>query len=97
MKISTDQVREVAKLSNLDIPDSDLETYASQLSEILDYVNQLNAVDTSGVEPTFNVSPVSNVWQDDQVEPSLTQGQSLANAPVKKDGFFITEGVFGDE
>ncbi len=97
MKLTKTEILVVAKLANLPIKESELDLYSDQLSEIISYIHQLNSVDTKGVEPTFNISPVENVWQPDHVEPSLTQDQALANAPAKKDGFFITEGVFGDE
>lgn len=95
MKLSIDQVKKTAKLANLPLENE--EKYAEQLSAILDYIDQLNLVDTSEVTPTFNVIGKVNVWQSDQVETSLSQEQALANASQKFNGSFLTKGVFKDE
>ena len=95
MKLSIDQVKKVAKLANLPLENG--EKYAEQLSAILDYIDQLNSVDTSNIEPTFNTTGQVNVWQEDQVDTSLSQEQALSNAPQKSNGLFLTKGVFSDE
>ncbi len=97
MKLTLDQVKHVAKLANLPLTDDELETYSGQLSEILGYIENLNKVDTEGVEPTFNITPDRNVFREDEVKESLTQEQALSNASNKKDGQFVTKGVFADE
>lgn len=95
MKLSIGQVKKVAKLANLPLENE--EKYTEQLSAILDYIDQLNSVDTTNIEPTFNVTGQVNVWQEDKVEASLTQEQALSNAPQKANGSFLTKGVFSDE
>lgn len=97
MKLTRDQVKKVAKLANLPLSSEEEEKYSEQLSAILDYIDQLNSVDTQGVEALFNVTGLSNVLSEDEVKPSLTSDQALANAPVKKNGFFVTKGVFEGE
>ncbi len=109
MKLDLIQVKKVAKLANLPLSVGDDQTYSQQLSKILDYIDQLNSVDTSTVEPTYNVSGtnissfaynvsgLSNIESEDQVEESLTQDQAIHNAPEQKDGQFVTKGVFEDE
>ncbi len=97
MKLTRDQVKHVAKLANLPISEAEESKYSEQLSKILDYVDKLNEVDTSSVEPTFNVTGLSNVMREDEPAPSLTQDESLANASNKKDGLFVTKGVFEEE
>jgi aspartyl-tRNA(Asn)/glutamyl-tRNA(Gln) amidotransferase subunit C len=97
MKLTTDQVKYVAKLANLPISEKEEKLYAEQLSKILDYVDQLNSVDTSKVEPTFNVTGKSSVWREDEVGESLTQTEALKNAPKAKNGFFVAKGVFESE
>lgn len=94
MKLSRDQVKKVAKLANLPITSEEEEKYCEQLSKILDYIDQLNSVDTDSVEPTFNVTGNSNVWRGDEVSESLSQDDALMNAPKTKDGYFVTKGVF---
>lgn len=94
MKLTTDQVKKVAKLANLPLISEEEELYCEQLSKILDYIDKLNEVKTSSVEPTFNVTGRFNVIAEDKVQPSLSQEEALKNAPNKKDGMFVTKGVF---
>lgn len=97
MKLTNDQVKKVAKLANLPIQEEELEKYSDQLSKILDYIDQLKTVDTESVEPTFNVTGNKTVTRPDEVKDALSQEESLKNASLKKDGFFVTKGVFNDE
>lgn len=94
MKLTKDQVKHVAKLANLPLSPEEEEKYSDQLSKILDYVEQLNQVDTSDVEPTFNVSGQENVMREDKIGACLPQVDVLSNAPKKQNGFFVTKGVF---
>lgn len=88
-------VKKVATLANLPLTPLEEEKYSEQLSKILDYIEQLNQVDTSDVEPTFNVSGQTNVMREDKVgDCTVSQEEALQNAPQKKDGFFVTKGVF---
>ncbi len=97
MSLTKDQVKHVAKLANLPITSEEEDKYAGQLSDILAYIDQLNSVDTSNVEPTFNVSGQSNVMSEDKAGVCLAQDEALANAPQKKEDFFVTKGVFSNE
>jgi len=88
MEISTEQVERVAKLARLDVSEAEKATFARQLSSILTHIDQLTALDTTGVESSAAVLPTENVFRDDTVRPSLSQEQALANAPDQADGFF---------
>lgn len=94
MKLTSEQVKKVAKLANLPLTPKEEEIYSKQLSEVLNYVDQLNKVDTTGAEPIFNVTGKINVFRNDAPKPSLSQGKTLKNATKKKDGLFVTKGVF---
>lgn len=94
MHLTSDQVRKVAKLANLPIKDEELDKYSKQLSKILEYIDQLSNIDTSNAEPTFNVLGKSNVMTEDEVSTSLSQEEALQNVPQKKNGLFVTKGVF---
>ncbi|MBI2315396.1 Asp-tRNA(Asn)/Glu-tRNA(Gln) amidotransferase subunit GatC [Candidatus Daviesbacteria bacterium] len=94
MALTRDQVKHVAKLANLPLTEEEEVHYAKQLSQILDYVDQLEKADTKGVEPAFNVIPHFNVFQAGETQPSLSQDEALANASNKKDGYFVIKGVF---
>ena len=97
MKLTKDQVKHVAKLANLPLSEEEEEKYAQQLSKILEYIDQLNSVDTSNIEPTFNVSVQSNVESEDKLGECLPQEDVLSNASKKEKGFFVTKGVFDHE
>ncbi len=97
MKLTVDQVKYVAKLGNLSLTQKEEELYAEQLSEVLDYFDQLNSVDTKGVDPIFNVTGKSSVWREDIVSESLSQDEALQNAKKAKNGYFVTKGVFESE
>lgn len=95
MSLTKDQVKKVAKLANLPLSSEEEEKYTTQLSKILEYIEQLNKVNTENIEPTFNVSGKSNIESKDEVRDcALPQDEVLANASKKQDGFFVTKGVF---
>lgn len=97
MQLDKIKVQKVAKLANLSLTPQEEEKFASQLSKILGYIEELNSVDTSNVEPTFNVIDKSNVLREDMDELGLSQEEALSNAPSGKDGFFVTKGIFKEE
>ncbi len=97
MRLTYEQVQKVAKLANLTLTKEEEEKFSEQLSKILGYVEELNAVDTETIKPTFNITSKENVFREDIEEVSLTQDEALLNASNKKDGFFISKGVFKNE
>jgi aspartyl-tRNA(Asn)/glutamyl-tRNA(Gln) amidotransferase subunit C len=88
MKITKQEVEHVAKLARLELSDTEKEMLTDQLSNILTYVEQLNELDTRGVEPTSHVLDINNVMRDDVSSGSLTQERALANAPDKAAGYY---------
>lgn len=94
MRLTSEQVKKVAKLANLPLNTKEEERYSEQLSNILSYIEQLNGVDTSNIEPIFNITANSNVMRKDETGECLSQEQALSNAKNKKNGFFVTKGVF---
>jgi aspartyl-tRNA(Asn)/glutamyl-tRNA(Gln) amidotransferase subunit C len=88
MKITREDVGYVAKLAKLSIPEEEKEKIASQLEPILNYVNQLNELDTKGVEPTSHAVLTENVFREDRLSPSLPVEVALQNAPQQEKGFF---------
>jgi aspartyl-tRNA(Asn)/glutamyl-tRNA(Gln) amidotransferase subunit C len=83
------QVRHVAKLARLKLPDEAYGVYAKQLTGILDYVAQLKTVDVAGVEPMAHPLPLQNVLREDVAQAGLAVEAVLANAP-SKDGVYFT-------
>lgn len=94
MKLSHDQVKKVAKLANLPLSALEEDKYAEQLSAILDYIELLNSVDSEEAGPTFNATDKSNILAKDETKESLSQAQALQDASGKKEGFFVTKGIF---
>jgi aspartyl-tRNA(Asn)/glutamyl-tRNA(Gln) amidotransferase subunit C len=88
MALTADQVRWVAHLARLECTPDELALFTSQLSGIVDYVTQLNAVNTDGVEPMAHALPVQNVFRPDEVAPSLPAEEALANAPDRRGDFY---------
>ena len=85
-QISRNDVQHLAQLSSLHLPDSELDSLQADLSNILQYVEQLGELDTAGVEPTYQVTDLENVWRDDQVaDDGVSREQLLALAPVTAD------------
>ena len=87
-KITIQEVEHVANLARLTFNEEEKEKLAEQLARILDYIEQLDELDTENVEPTSHAIPVKNVVRPDVVSPSLTQDEALANAPSNVGGLF---------
>lgn len=75
------QVEAVAALANLELSDSELELFAKQLGDILEYATQVQKIDTTGVPPTASVVTRHSADRADVVAPSLDREEALANAP----------------
>jgi aspartyl-tRNA(Asn)/glutamyl-tRNA(Gln) amidotransferase subunit C len=88
MKLSKEQVEHVAKLARLAVNEEEKEAFSRQLSEILTYIDKLNELDTSKVQPTSHVLDLSNVLRDDMIRESLSTTDVLANAPDRVNDFF---------
>jgi len=88
MKITKREVDHVAVLARLDLSENEKDTLTEQLSNILTYVDKLNELDTTGVEPTSHVLDISNVMREDAPAQSLPQERALANAPDKAAGHY---------
>ncbi len=94
MSLSLDEVRKVAKLARLELPQGELAGVADRLNRILGYIDQLKEVDTTGVEPMAHPLPLANVFRDDEPAPSLTPDEALANAPKRVGNYFGVPAVF---
>jgi aspartyl-tRNA(Asn)/glutamyl-tRNA(Gln) amidotransferase subunit C len=88
-KIDIEQVRQVAKLSRLDLSEDEIAQFSGQLSAILEYIEKLNELNTSKVEPLAHCLPINNCLREDIVKQSLGTEKTLANAPENDGQFFI--------
>ena len=93
MSLTPEQVRWVAKLTRLELTDAERETMTRQLGRIVDYVAQLQQVDTEGVEPLAHALDVSNVFRPDEPAASLPVEEALANAPKRSGPFYSVPAV----
>ncbi|MDK2893024.1 Asp-tRNA(Asn)/Glu-tRNA(Gln) amidotransferase subunit GatC [Methanohalophilus sp.] len=85
--ITKEEVEHIGWLSRISLTEEEAVKYATELSSVLDYFNQLDEVDTSGVDPTYHVADLMNVFREDEVSPSLPQEEVLRNAAEKKEGY----------
>jgi aspartyl-tRNA(Asn)/glutamyl-tRNA(Gln) amidotransferase subunit C len=81
-------IDDVALLARLKLTDEEKALFSDQLGKVIGYIDKLNELDTSDVEPTSHVLPLKNVFRDDNVAPSLPRENILKNAPESEDGFF---------
>jgi len=96
MKISKQEVLNTAELARLDFKDSHLEKFTEQLGRILEYIEDLNELNTDDIEPTFHVLELSTPLREDKVLQLITSEEALQNAPEKVDDFFVVPKVIED-
>ena len=95
-KIDQTQVKKVAKLARLDLTDSEVSEFTTQLSAILEYVEKMNALNTDDVQPLAHCLPITNCFRDDVVKESLGTEKVLANAPERDEDFFKVPKILDD-
>ena len=93
MSLTFDQVRWVAHLARLDLGESELETMTRELSAIIEYVDQLQKINTDNVEPLAHPLPIHNVFRPDKPVPSLPVDAALQNAPDRRANFYSVPAV----
>jgi len=86
--ITVKDVEHVAKLARLELTEEEKELYTKQLGDVLKYVEQMNEVDTSNVEPMAHPIDFVNVMRDDKVYYEQTKEALMQNAPEEENGFF---------
>ena len=87
--ISDETIEYVGILAKLSLSPQEKEEAKKDMSRMLDYIDRLNELDTSGVEPMSHIFPVNNVFREDVVENGDDRENMLANAPQKKDGAYM--------
>ena len=88
MSVTPEEVRHIAKLARLRLSGDEQEVMAEQLSSILDYIEQLNELDVTGVEPMSHVLDLVNATRDDVVEQRVSHEEALKNAPSADSDYF---------
>ena len=82
------RIEDIALLARLHLSEEERTLFSGQLGSVIQYIDTLNELDTSDIEPTAHVLPIKNVFREDRLKPSLPQEKVLQNAPEKSDHFF---------
>jgi len=81
-------IEKVAKLARMELSKEEKEIFGNQLEQILTHMEQLNRLDTTGVDPTSHAIPIHNVFREDEVKPSYPQEEVLGIGPEQEVGHF---------
>ncbi|MDY6851321.1 MAG: Asp-tRNA(Asn)/Glu-tRNA(Gln) amidotransferase subunit GatC [Thermodesulfobacteriota bacterium] len=93
MKIDRQEVEHVARLARLRITAQEADRLTGQMNSILAYMDKLNDLDTTGIEPMAHALPLTNAFREDEVRPSLDTDKVLDNAPESQGTFFLVPKV----
>lgn len=94
MDLTNTELRHIAKLSRIEMNEDELVRFGEQITDILNYVGQLNEVDTSNVEPTARVTDTKNIWREDKVKIcNIARENLLINAPEVQDSHIKVKAV----
>jgi aspartyl-tRNA(Asn)/glutamyl-tRNA(Gln) amidotransferase subunit C len=96
MALTREDVEKVSLLARLILTDDELATMTHQLGQIVQYVEQLQELDTTGIEPMAHAVDVHNVFRPDEVRPSLDRDEALGNAPKRDDECYRVPAVLGE-
>lgn len=96
MSLTREEVKKVSLLARLLLSEDELEAMTTQLGRVLDYVQQLEELNTEGVEPMAHAIDLTNVLADDVLQPSLDRAAALANAPKRDDECYRVPAVLGE-
>ncbi len=88
MRVTEKDIQTVANLSRLRISAEESADVMTQLDKFLNYVENLQSIDTENIQPTTYALPMQNVFRADEVKKSLDRELALSNAPLKEDGYF---------
>jgi aspartyl-tRNA(Asn)/glutamyl-tRNA(Gln) amidotransferase subunit C len=83
MKIDAKTASYLAALSNISLSDAELKNLTADLEKIIEYIGELGELNTTGVEPTYQVTGLSNVWREDKIQPQLDREKLLTLAPAR--------------
>ena len=95
MPLEKAQVEHIARLARLKLSPEEIEKLTPELAVIIEYFEQLQLVDTDGVEPRDQFVSAENVFREDTPRPSLSRKEALANAPESDGEFFLVPRVIG--
>jgi aspartyl-tRNA(Asn)/glutamyl-tRNA(Gln) amidotransferase subunit C len=88
MKVSTETIEKIAHLSRLDLTEQEKKAMTNDLTNIVTWMEQLNEIDTTGVEPLTHMTDEINAFRDDEAKNTLSRAEALLNAPQKDETYF---------
>ncbi|PRY82885.1 Asp-tRNA(Asn)/Glu-tRNA(Gln) amidotransferase subunit GatC [Alkalibacterium olivapovliticus] len=94
MAINEETVKQVAKLAKLEIKEEDIQTFTTEMDSIIDMVEQLEELDTEGVEGTYHGISHHNVWREDKAEEGTDKEALFKNVKTRKDGYIEVPAMF---
>lgn len=97
MGVTIKDVEYIAELARLEFTEEEKKLFTEQLNQILEYVEQLNSVNTDDVPPLSHVLELTNVFREDVVKPSIPTEEALKNAPSATEEFFRVPKVIGEK
>jgi len=95
VKITREEILHVAHLARLELDEAAIDRFAGQIGTVLEYVDQLQRVDTQGVPSTSHAISLTNAFREDEEKEHLDPDAVLANAPEQEDGSFVVPKVVG--
>ena len=95
MPLRKEYVQHIARLARLNLTPAEIDLFTRDLAVILNYMDQLSSVDTTGIKPVQQFVKAENVFRDDEVKPSLPREKALANAPEHDGEHFLVPKVIG--
>jgi aspartyl-tRNA(Asn)/glutamyl-tRNA(Gln) amidotransferase subunit C len=94
VNINQNVISKLARLSKLKFNEDEMKLISNDLSKMLDFINQLQDLDTEGIDPLIHVNEEINNWREDQVQGMISQEEALSNSPVKDGTYFKLPKVF---
>ena len=88
MKIDIKTIEKLASLSKLSFTEEELNLISKDMTKMVDFINQLDEIDTEGVEPLIHLNEDFNNWREDEIRKMLDQKEALSNSPVKDSTYF---------
>ena len=88
MKIDIKTIEKLASLSKLNFSEEELDLISKDMTKMVDFINQLDEIDTEGVEPLIHVNEGFNNWREDEIREMLDQKEALSNSPIKDSTYF---------
>jgi aspartyl-tRNA(Asn)/glutamyl-tRNA(Gln) amidotransferase subunit C len=93
-KLSVEEVKHVAKLAKLTLTDPEVKKFQGQLTEILNYFDVLEKMETKNIEPTSQITGLEDIFREDEIGSSLSANEVLANTKEKHGGLFVIKAIF---